>query len=40
MISDRKRKWFTIEEALNVLAVHKPVQCVYVKLLIKNDKVP
>lgn len=36
----RKRKWFTIEEALNLLAIHKPVQTNYVKLLIKNDKVP
>lgn len=36
----RKRKWFTIEEALNHLANHKPVQWSYVKLLSKNDKVP
>uniref|UniRef100_A0A2R5LI79 diphosphoinositol-polyphosphate diphosphatase n=1 Tax=Ornithodoros turicata TaxID=34597 RepID=A0A2R5LI79_9ACAR len=36
----RKRKWFTVEEALRVLAVSKPVQCNYVKLLMKNDKVP
>lgn len=33
----RKRKWFPIEEALDLLAVHKPVQVQYVKLL-KNDK--
>ncbi|EEC13010.1 diphosphoinositol polyphosphate phosphohydrolase 1 [Ixodes scapularis] len=36
----RKRKWFPIEEALRVLSVSKPVQCNYVKLLMKNDKVP
>ncbi|KAH8030121.1 hypothetical protein HPB51_006553 [Rhipicephalus microplus] len=36
----RKRKWFPIDEALRVLAVSKPVQCNYVKLLMKNDKVP
>ncbi|XP_067144061.1 diphosphoinositol polyphosphate phosphohydrolase 1 [Centruroides vittatus] len=36
----RKRKWFTIDEALNLLAIHKPVQTNYVKLLVKNDKVP
>ena len=34
----RKRKWFSIEEALDLLAVHKPVQVQYVKLL-KNHKV-
>lgn len=36
----RKRKWFTIGEALEHLAAHKPVQWSYVKLLSKNDKVP
>ncbi|XP_013782753.1 diphosphoinositol polyphosphate phosphohydrolase 1-like isoform X1 [Limulus polyphemus] len=36
----RKRQWFTLEKAMDVLAVHKPVQCDYIKLLIKNDKVP
>uniref|UniRef100_L7M6G8 diphosphoinositol-polyphosphate diphosphatase n=1 Tax=Rhipicephalus pulchellus TaxID=72859 RepID=L7M6G8_RHIPC len=36
----RKRKWFPIDEALRVLSVSKPVQCNYVKLLMKNDKVP
>jgi len=33
----RKRKWFNIDEALDLLAVHKPVQVQYVKLL-KNHK--
>jgi len=33
----RKRKWFKIDEALDLLAVHKPVQVQYVKLL-KNHK--
>lgn len=36
----RKRKWFPIDEALRVLSISKPVQCNYVKLLMKNDKVP
>ncbi|CAG2173688.1 unnamed protein product [Oppiella nova] len=33
----RKRNWFSIEEALKLLAIHKPVQTTYVKLLVKND---
>ncbi|GIY18755.1 hypothetical protein CEXT_176881, partial [Caerostris extrusa] len=36
----RKRKWFTVEEALSLLSIHKPVQCSYLKLLTRNDKVP
>ncbi|RWS00323.1 diphosphoinositol polyphosphate phosphohydrolase 1-like protein, partial [Dinothrombium tinctorium] len=37
----RRRKWCTISEALELLAVHKPVQCNYVKLLIRSErKVP
>lgn len=33
----RRRKWFKIDEALDLLAVHKPVQVQYVRLL-KNHK--
>jgi diphosphoinositol-polyphosphate diphosphatase len=33
----RRRKWFSVEEAAELLAVHKPVQVQYVKLL-KNAK--
>lgn len=36
----RKRKWFPINEALDLLSIHKPVQCSYLKLLTRNDKVP
>lgn len=36
----RKRKWFTLEEAFSVLALHRPAQCNYLKMLMKNDKVP
>ncbi|KAI1309101.1 Diphosphoinositol polyphosphate phosphohydrolase 3-beta [Halotydeus destructor] len=32
----RQRKWFSVNEALQLLAVHKPVQVEYVKLL-KNQ---
>ncbi|XP_055933190.1 diphosphoinositol polyphosphate phosphohydrolase 1-like isoform X1 [Argiope bruennichi] len=38
--SGRKRKWFPVEEALGLLSIHKPVQCSYLKLLTRNDKVP
>lgn len=34
----RKRRWFAVEEALHLLAEHKPVQAHYVKLLIKINK--
>lgn len=36
----RKRKWFSLEEAFHALALHRPVQCNYLKLLVKNVKVP
>ena len=36
----RKRNWFAVDEAVQILSVHKPIQSSYVKLLIKNDKVP
>lgn len=36
----RKRKWFPIDEAIRHLDNFKPVQCSYVKLLKKEDKVP
>lgn len=36
----RKRKWFPIDEAIRHLGSFKPVQCSYVKLLKKEDKVP
>lgn len=37
----RKRKWFTIEEALQQLALHKSFQIAYLQSLLtyKNDKV-
>ncbi|XP_028967785.1 diphosphoinositol polyphosphate phosphohydrolase 1 isoform X1 [Galendromus occidentalis] len=33
----RKRKWFTVSEALEELTVSKPIQCNYVELLQKRD---
>ncbi|XP_076317686.1 diphosphoinositol polyphosphate phosphohydrolase 1-like isoform X2 [Tachypleus tridentatus] len=36
----RKRKWFPIQEAVKVLAEHKPVQCKYLKLLLKSNSFP
>lgn len=36
-IMDRKRQWFTIEDALEQLALHKPVQRSYLQQL-KNLK--
>ncbi|KAI2805341.1 Nudix hydrolase 3, partial [Blomia tropicalis] len=33
----RVRRWFHVEEALRLLAVHKPVQCSYVNLLIQTS---
>ncbi|EEB10438.1 Diphosphoinositol polyphosphate phosphohydrolase, putative [Pediculus humanus corporis] len=38
---DRKRKWFTVEEALHQLAQHKPAQLTYLQSMIscRNDKV-
>ncbi|XP_003743362.1 diphosphoinositol polyphosphate phosphohydrolase 1 [Galendromus occidentalis] len=33
----RKRKWFTVPNALEELTVSKPVQCNYVELLRKKD---
>lgn len=36
-IMDRKRQWFTIEDALEQLALHKPVQRSYLQQL-KNSK--
>ena len=39
MIADRKRKWFAIEDALEQLSKHKPVQLRYLHALInyKHD---
>lgn len=41
LVAGRKRKWFPVEEALQQLALHKPVQLTYLQALItcKNDKV-
>ncbi|XP_013777798.1 diphosphoinositol polyphosphate phosphohydrolase 1-like isoform X1 [Limulus polyphemus] len=36
----RKRKWFPVQEAVKVLAEHKPVQCKYLKLLLKSNSFP
>ncbi|RWS24361.1 hypothetical protein B4U80_06260 [Leptotrombidium deliense] len=37
----RQRRWVKVEEALELLAEHKPVQCSYVKLLTQSErKVP
>lgn len=36
---DRKRKWFTIKEALDVLSDYKPIQCSYLKLLNNGEDV-
>lgn len=33
----RKRRWFSVEEALRLLAIYKPVQCTYVKILIQTS---
>lgn len=30
---DRKRKWFSVEDALNELALHKPIQRHYIQEL-------
>ena len=35
----RLRRWFPVEEALRLLAIHKPVQCPYVNLLIQTSPV-
>ncbi|XP_053208219.1 diphosphoinositol polyphosphate phosphohydrolase 1-like [Panonychus citri] len=32
----RGRKWFTLNEAIDVLSEHKPIECDYIRLLIKN----
>jgi diphosphoinositol-polyphosphate diphosphatase len=40
-LSGRKRKWFTVEDALEQLSLHKPVQLAYLQSLLtcQNDKV-
>ena len=27
----RKRKWFSVKDALTVLALHRPLQCAYLE---------
>ncbi|XP_066997567.1 diphosphoinositol polyphosphate phosphohydrolase 1 [Anabrus simplex] len=41
-VMGRKRKWFTVEDALAQLSQHKPVQLSYLQSLLSNpnDKVP
>ena len=34
MLSGRKRKWFTVEDALEQLSLHKPVQLAYLQSLL------
>lgn len=40
-LSGRKRKWFTVEDALQQLSLHKPVQLAYLQSLLtcRNEKV-
>jgi len=35
--NSRLRRWFPVEEALNLLKIHKPVQCSYLHLLIQTS---
>jgi len=35
----RRRKWWPLGQALEVLSVHKPVQCDYLKSLMGTDQV-
>nr|XP_046910585.1 diphosphoinositol polyphosphate phosphohydrolase 1-like [Dermatophagoides farinae] len=36
----RKRCWFPVQEALKLLAIYKPVQCTYIKLMIQTSSSP
>ncbi|OTF74633.1 diphosphoinositol polyphosphate phosphohydrolase 1-like protein, partial [Euroglyphus maynei] len=36
----RKRCWFPVQEALKLLAIYKPVQCSYIKLMIQTSSSP